>query len=259
MACLAAATAYVLQGWERWQFALSGGVCAALAILLPIRETRKKDEALVAANKRADAASSDARAQEKRRLFFALEPLAKELVTLTGKEHADPGDTKRHLKQMVAHTIAPMMGESVRLAFFKYELAPRRLVFDAVSHGRNGKPGIEFRRKNKPGRTVLEYMLNANQPAVFVAKVQAPSAEEDVEPPPGWAIQHEYESFAAAAIRRADPKLHGIITLDSPNQGILTKEDADILAIIGHLVAAGLQAAERTPTPPRVGENSSTP
>ncbi|WP_327667618.1 hypothetical protein OHN37_39720 [Streptomyces sp. NBC_00485] len=98
----------------------------------------------------------------------------------------------------------------------------------------------------KPGRTVLDLMLNPNEPPVFIANVQAP---EGVEQHPEWSSHPSYASFAAAAIRRAEPKLHGMVTLDSPNPGVLVKEDADILAIVARLVAAGYQAAERA-TPP---------
>lgn len=134
MAAVASPAAYMLRGWQSLPLALAGAFCTLTAVALPIRETRKKDRQLEAANTRAELAANAASAWEKRRLCSVLKPLAEELVTLTGNFHAAPNDTKRHLKQLVAHIVAPKMGHDVRLTFFKYELAPRRLVFDAVSH-----------------------------------------------------------------------------------------------------------------------------
>jgi len=213
----------------------------AMAVFLPVRQTLKVKRQI-----------AEARAEEKRKLCSLLDPLAQELVAITGRDQLDPGAAKRGFKQMVAHIVAPRMGPDVRLSFFKYELAPRRLIFDEVCHGRNGDPdaSVSYRRTNRPGKTVLEKMINANGSPLFVKNVRAPSPEENVEAAAGWATQTQYESFIAAGIRRVENKLHGMITLDTPNQETLQKEDAEILALVAHLVAAGFQAAEKKPSPP---------
>lgn len=185
-----------------------------------------------------------------------IEPIAKELVQLTGKCHNQPAEKKQQLKQTAARAISSALGEDTRSAFFKYSLAPRELVFDGVSEGRDDNPTEKFGMEIKPGKTVFDRIFDIHGSPIAIKYVAVEPNEEDIKPHPAWKnLSFTYTAFAAAAVRRFNvkepekPKLSGMIAVDSTNQGEFEKEDARILAVIGHLVAAGFQAAERKPCP----------
>ncbi|MFF7352172.1 GAF domain-containing protein [Streptomyces filipinensis] len=93
---------------------------------------------------------------------------------------------------------------------------------------------------------MLERMASLDDTIIFVPDVRSarpayprPPAEWDSA---GW---NEYSAFACAAVA-SDGKRWGMLTLDSSDPAILTKEDAHLLGIAAHLLAAALHATIRT-------------
>ena len=150
-------------------------------------------------------------------LGAALEPLANEL----GRVAAMPTVGARRvqwegLKRTVLAAACGLSEAKLRACYFELNDAQTELVLAGYT-GRSIQPKQGFKRGERSGDTAIDMVIGREHRF-------CDNTEEN--PPPGWSPSRsgEYKTFISVAVGTPSNPI-GMLTLDSPDPGDLTKED----------------------------------
>jgi transcriptional regulator with GAF, ATPase, and Fis domain len=221
-------------GWVFWlvialQLVFTG---AAFAIPQALQVRARRNTAKSEADD--EARELETRAETRAALGDALEPVLVQLGEVSSEKDA----TNRDL--LIAQTIPFVLGAAANLigtdrsraCWFELsdgdpdELVPKNHI------GRTGSPTTTFTRDTLAGNATIEMVLSGE--SVLCEDI-------DKDPPEGWDASkaRDYKTFISVSVTAGD-YAYGMLTLDAPEAGALTKADLNMLRLMAQALAAAL-------------------
>lgn len=204
---------------------LAAGVVAfgALRQLRDARRLRSAEELAVAAQEELGTA-----------LNGALGPITSYLGELVDAPDAETQATiAGQLRQAAVDAAVRLTAPGSRSAFYRLAPAGDRLTREVYA-GRAALPRPEFRTGTRDGDAVLD--LVARGDLVFVEDV---ATDPMVRP----TVPGSYRTVIAAAVTAGERRL-GMLTVDAPQPGDLSRTDVELVRVLANLLGSGLAQAE---------------
>jgi hypothetical protein len=205
-------------------------VAAALAWLIPQVRQVLSERGRASAEQR----EFEARVTMAVAMNDALDPVMTLLGKLAGEtDRLEREKLRAQAVPLVLATASQLIGpERTRACWFELETGPPLRLVPVEAAGRAGSP-----------TTVFEHGTPAGDAAIGMVLEDEDRICEDVavDPPPGWdpARQRDYRTFVAVAVIAGDVAF-GMLTLDAPEPGDLTREDMRLLRLMAGALAVAL-------------------
>lgn len=202
---------------------------ALLAFLIPtlaqLRDRRRFQ--------RAEEARVVARTEMRMALNDALDPIVRHLGRIATAGWRDRERLRSQSVPFILNAATEIIGpDRARACWFALEQSsPRKLVPKACV-GRAGSARSTFVEGTRRGDDVLA-MIEYDEDRFC--------PDTDEQPPPGWdpPAPHDYKTFVAVPVISGNVA-YGMITLDAPAPGDLTRDDARLLRLLAGLLANAL-------------------
>lgn len=210
------------RGWAKVVWVSVQAVSALLAFLIPtlaqLRERRRYREA--------EEARIIARTEMRVALNDALDPIVRHLGRIAAANRRDRHALRSQAVPFVLNAATEVIGpDRARACWFVLEDTKPRRLRPEVCVGRAGAARSEFVEGTRRGDDLLAMIQNDEDRF-------CPNTE--LYPPIGWdpTLPHDYRTYVSVPVISADVA-YGMITLDAPAPGDLTRDDARLLRQIG--------------------------
>ncbi|MBA2552173.1 MAG: GAF domain-containing protein [Geodermatophilaceae bacterium] len=196
-------------------------VSAVAAFAVPTAERVRRDRR----RRAAEALELSARTELRLAMNDALDPVVRQIGRIATAAVGPERDALREQAIPFVLTAATQVigPDRTRACWFVLESGPPRLLQPVASVGRAGPPRTEFVTGTPRGDAALAMIERDEQ--YFCRDV-------DEEPPLGWVSSgsHEYRTFVAVPVTAGNTAF-GMLTIDAPNAGDLTGDDAGLLRL----------------------------
>lgn len=202
---------------------------ALLAFLVPtvaqVRERRRY--------RAAEDARIQARTEMRMALNDALDPIVRHLGRIAAANRRDRDALRSQAVPFVLNAATEVIGpDRARACWFVLEDDRLRRLRPEVCVGRAGSARSEFVAGTRRGDDLLA-MIEYDEDRFC--------PDTDRYPPIGWdpTVPHDYKTFVAVPVISGDVA-YGMITLDAPEPGNLTRDDARLLRLLAGLLGNAL-------------------
>lgn len=217
------------QGLAKIGWIVVQGVAALLAFAIPtVAQARTRRRF-----KEAEEARIYARTEMRLALGDALDPIVRHLGKIAAAGRREREALRSQAAPFVLDAATEVIGpDRTRCCWFALEDGHPRQLTPMACVGRAGPAREPFVEGTKRGDDALSMI--AYDEVRFYPNV-------DERPPPGWdaSAVHDYKTFVAAPVISGDVA-YGMLTLDAPQPGNLTDDDARLLRLLAGLLADAL-------------------
>lgn len=217
------------RGVERYVWIGVQATSALLAFLIPtvaqMRERRRF--------RAAEEARILARTEMRMALNDALDPIVRHLGRIAAANRRDREALRSQAVPFVLNAATEVIGpDRARACWFILEDGRPRRLRPEVCVGRAGSARSEFVEGTRRGDDLLA-MIEHDEDRFC--------PNTDLYPPIGWdpTLPHDYKTFVSVPVISADVA-YGMITLDAPEPGNLTRDDARLLRLLAGLLGNAL-------------------
>lgn len=211
-------------GWVTIQ-AVSALLAFAIPTVVQARERRRY--------RAAEQARVDARAEMRLAFNDALDPIVRHLGRLAAANRRDRETLRAQAVPFILNAATEVIGpERARACWFVLDDSRPRMLRPVECVGRAGLARTAFVQGTLRGDDTLAMI--ENDEVRFSANV-------DEDPPQGWDpnVPHDYKTFICVPVISGDVA-YGMITLDAPDAGDLTRDDAGLLRLLAGLLGNAL-------------------